>query len=131
VEKKTAMGARARLLAAVGAAERQQNAMVTRHMSERAALRQTHEAYTTGVRPASALAKQPKGLIGFLQRITGIQAFKEASYRRDDARREQFAQAAIRGPWSPPRPARRKQEISRRAEALKAQEDARGTAPPK
>ncbi len=96
-----------------------QNAMVTRHMSERNALRLTHEAYVSGV-AGERLAKQPKGLIGFLTRITGIQAFKEASYRREDARREQLHKEQVAA--LDRRHDREKQEMARRAEALKALE---------
>lgn len=99
--------------------ERQQHAMITRQMSERAALKQTHDAYLTGV-ASERLAKQPRGLIGFLTRITGIQAFKEANYRREDARRDQLhKQQAVA---LERRHDREKQEMARRAEALKALE---------
>jgi hypothetical protein len=60
--------------------------MLGRHLSERETMRHMQDAENTGVMSAR-LKKQPKGLLAFLTRITGIKMITEGRQRRDDTRR--------------------------------------------
>jgi hypothetical protein len=60
--------------------------LISRHLSERDGLRAMHESENTGV-VSARLQKQPKGILAFLTRITGIQMITDARYRKQDERR--------------------------------------------
>jgi Relaxase/Mobilisation nuclease domain len=95
--------------------DRRRFAALSRHLSEREALKAVHEADTTGVAGAR-LAKQPKGVLAFLTRVTGIKMFVEARQRQQDnlraARHLSEHQALVR------RHDRELKEIARRDRAL-------------
>jgi hypothetical protein len=75
--------------------DRQRIDLIARHLSERDGLKAMHESENTGV-VSARLQKQPKGILAFLTRITGIQMITDARYRKQDERRdkEQKEQAA-------------------------------------
>lgn len=60
--------------------------LIARHLGERDGLRAMQDAENTGV-VGVRLQKQPKGILAFLTRITGIQMITEARYRKQDERR--------------------------------------------
>jgi hypothetical protein len=66
--------------------DRQRIELIARHLSERDGLKAMHEADNTGV-VSARLQKQPKGILAFLTRITGIQMITDARYRKQDERR--------------------------------------------
>ena len=66
--------------------DRQRIELIARHLSERDGLKAMHEAENTGV-VGARLQKQPKGILAFLTRITGIQMITDARYRKQDERR--------------------------------------------
>ncbi len=67
--------------------DKQRIDLIARHLSERDGLRALHESENTGV-VSARLQKQPKGILAFLTRITGIQMITDARYRRQDERRD-------------------------------------------
>jgi hypothetical protein len=69
--------------------------LIARHLSERDGLRAMFEAENTGV-VGARVQKQPKGILAFLTRITGIQMITDARYRKQDQTRaeQQKEQAA-------------------------------------
>ncbi len=76
-----------------------------------------HDYENTGI-VSARLARQPKGLLGFLSRITGVQAVIERRQQRQDAERDarqQQQRQALQAKHS-----RELQEIERKREALKA-----------
>jgi len=75
--------------------DRQRIDLIARHLGERDGLKAMHEAESTGV-VGARLQKQPKGILAFLTRITGIQMITDARYRKQDERRaeQQKEQAA-------------------------------------
>ena len=68
------------------AIDAQRTDMLGRHLSERETMRNMQDTENTGVMSAR-LKKQPKGLLAFLTRITGIKMITDARQRRDDTRR--------------------------------------------
>jgi len=66
--------------------DRQRIDLIARHLSERDGLKAMHEADNTGI-VSARLQKQPKGILAFLTRITGIQMITDARYRKQDERR--------------------------------------------
>ena len=66
--------------------DRQRIDLIARHLSERDGLKAMHESENTGV-VSARLQKQPKGILAFLTRITGIQMITDARYRKQDERR--------------------------------------------
>jgi hypothetical protein len=66
--------------------DRQRIELIARHLSERDGLKAMHESENTGV-VSARLQKQPKGILAFLTRITGIQMITDARYRKQDERR--------------------------------------------
>jgi len=69
--------------------------LIARHLSERDGLKSMQDANNTGVISAR-LQKQPKGILVFLTRITGIQMITDARYRKQDERRaEQQKEQAV------------------------------------
>jgi hypothetical protein len=69
--------------------------LIARHLSERDGLKAMFEAENTGV-VGVRLQKQPKGILAFLTRITGIQMITDARYRKQDERRaEQQKEQAV------------------------------------
>ena len=66
--------------------DRQRIELIARHLSERDGLKAMFEAENTGV-VGARLQKQPKGILAFLTRITGIQMITDARYRKQDERR--------------------------------------------
>lgn len=60
--------------------------LIARHLSERDGLKAMQESENTGV-VGARLQKQPKGILAFLTRITGIQMITDARYRKQDERR--------------------------------------------
>jgi len=60
---------------------------LSEHLSERTALREMHDAENTGI-VSARLARQPKGLLGFLRRITGIELMADRRAQRQDAERD-------------------------------------------
>ena len=66
--------------------DRQRIDLIARHLSERDGLKAMHESENTGV-VGVRLQKQPKGILAFLTRITGIQMITDARYRKQDERR--------------------------------------------
>lgn len=66
--------------------DRQRMELIARHLSDRDGLKAMHESENTGV-VSARLQKQPKGILAFLTRITGIQMITDARYRRQDERR--------------------------------------------
>ena len=70
------------------AVDKQRIDMLGRHLSERETMRHMQQAANTGV-VSARLAKQPKGLLAFLARITGIKMIAEARQKREDARRQE------------------------------------------
>jgi hypothetical protein len=66
--------------------DRQRIDLIARHLSERDGLKAMFEAENTGV-VGARLQKQPKGILAFLTRITGIQMITDARYRKQDERR--------------------------------------------
>jgi hypothetical protein len=93
--------------------------MEKRMGTERAALLDLHTAEKDGVLAARA-EKQPRGMIAFLSRITGIQAYITARHGRQDAAREQ-AHKADREALDR-RHGRDRQEMERRYASLAAVE---------
>ena len=67
--------------------DRQRIELIARHLSERDGLKVMFEAENTGV-VSARLQKQPKGILAFLTRITGIQMITDARYRKQDERRD-------------------------------------------
>jgi hypothetical protein len=68
--------------------------MIARHLSERDGLRAMQDAENTGVASAR-LQKQPKGILAFLTRITGIQMITAArQIKQDQIRAEQQKEQA-------------------------------------
>ena len=67
--------------------DRQRIDLIARHLSERDGLKAMHESENTGV-VGARLQKQPKGILAFLTRITGIQMITDARYRKQDERRD-------------------------------------------
>jgi hypothetical protein len=99
--------------------EKQQFGLLSRHLSERDALKQLHDADNTGV-VSTRLARQPKGLLAFLSRITGIQAAIARRQEKQDQLRtqqQQQQQEALKR-----RHDREMQEFSRKREALESLE---------
>ena len=88
-----------------------------RFEAERQALRDLQTAEKDGVLAARA-AKQPRGMLAFLSRITGIQAFIAARHSRQDAVREKAHKAEHEA--LDRRHGRERQEMDRRAAALAA-----------
>ena len=66
--------------------DRQRIDLIARHLSERDGLKAMQESENTGV-VGARLQKQPKGILAFLTRITGIQMITDARYRKQDERR--------------------------------------------
>src|ERR1039458_8501927 len=66
--------------------DRQRIDLIARHLSERDGLRAMQDAENTGV-VGARLQKQPKGILAFLTRITGIQMIAESRQRKQDDRR--------------------------------------------
>jgi len=66
--------------------DRQRIDLIARHLSERDGLKAMHESENTGVISAR-LQKQPKGILAFLTRITGIQMIMDARHIKQDERR--------------------------------------------
>jgi len=66
--------------------DRQRIELIARHLSERDGLKAMFEAENTGV-VGARLQKQPKGILAFLTRITGIQMITDVRYRKQDERR--------------------------------------------
>ncbi|MGA2607203.1 MAG: relaxase/mobilization nuclease domain-containing protein [Terriglobia bacterium] len=93
--------------------------MEKRIQTERRALLDLHRAEKDGVLAARA-AKQPRGMIAFLSRITGIQAYITARHGRQDAARER-AHKADREALDR-RHGRDRQEMERRYASLAAVE---------
>ena len=93
--------------------------MEKRMGTERAALLDLHTAEKDGVLAARA-EKQPRGMLAFLSRITGIQAYITARHGRQDAAREQ-AHKADREALDR-RHGRDRQEMERRYASLAAVE---------
>src|ERR1017187_4410235 len=93
--------------------------MEKRMGTERAALLDLHTAEKGGVLAARA-EKQPRGMLAFLSRITGIQAYITARHGRQDAAREQ-AHKADREALDR-RHGRDRQEMERRYASLAAVE---------
>lgn len=60
--------------------------LLARHLSEREDLKHMQQAEITGVTSAR-LARQPKGVLAFLTRITGIKMMTAARQKREDVRR--------------------------------------------
>jgi hypothetical protein len=60
--------------------------LIARHLSERDGLKAMFEAENTGV-VSARLQKQPKGILAFLTRITGIQMITNARHIKQDERR--------------------------------------------
>jgi hypothetical protein len=75
--------------------DRQRIDLIARHLGERDGLRAMHESENTGV-VGARLQKQPKGILAFLTRITGIQMITAARHIKQDERRaeQQKEQAA-------------------------------------
>ena len=90
-----------------------------RFEAERQALRDLQTAEKDGVLAARA-AKQPRGMLAFLSRITGIQAFIAARHSRQDAMREKAHKAEHEA--LDRRHGRERQEMDRRDAALAAVE---------
>jgi hypothetical protein len=67
--------------------DRQRIELIARHLSERDGLKAMHDSENTGIISAR-LQKQPKGILAFLTRITGIQMITDARYSRQDERRD-------------------------------------------
>jgi hypothetical protein len=63
--------------------------LIARHLGEREGLRAMQDAENTGV-VSARLQKQPKGILAFLTRITGIQMITDARYRKQDERRAEL-----------------------------------------
>jgi hypothetical protein len=63
--------------------------LIARHLGERDGLRAMQDAENTGV-VGARLQKQPKGILAFLSRITGIQMITDARYRKQDERRSEL-----------------------------------------
>jgi hypothetical protein len=68
--------------------DRQRIDLIARHLSERDGLKAMFEAENTGVASAR-LQKQPKGILAFLTRITGVHVITEARNRKQDERRSE------------------------------------------
>jgi hypothetical protein len=69
--------------------------LIARHLSDRDGLKAMHESENAGVVTAR-LQKQPKGILAFLTRITGIQMITDARNRKQDERRsEQQKEQAV------------------------------------
>jgi hypothetical protein len=66
--------------------DRQRIELIGRHLSERDGLKAMFESQNTGV-VSARLQKQPKGILAFLTRITGVQMIADARYRKQDERR--------------------------------------------
>jgi hypothetical protein len=99
--------------------EKQQFTMLSRHLSERDSLKQMQDAENTGV-VSARLARQPKGLLGFLSRVTGISAVIERRQEKQDQLRtqqQQQQQEALKR-----RHGREMQEFTRKREALESLE---------
>jgi hypothetical protein len=99
--------------------ERYQFSLLSRHLNERESLKQMQDAENTGV-VSARLARQPKGLLAFLSRITGIQAVIERRQEKQDQLRLQqqsVQQEALRR-----RHDRELAEVHRRREAMEALE---------
>jgi len=99
--------------------ERYQFGLLSRHLNERDSLKQMQEAENTGV-VSARLARQPKGLLAFLSRITGIQAVVERRQEKQDQQRTQLhkeQQEALKR-----RHDRELAEVHRRREAMEALE---------
>lgn len=60
--------------------------LIGRHMTERDSLKAAQQAQNTGI-VSARLQKQPKGIIAFLTRITGIKMIAEARQQRQDKAR--------------------------------------------
>ena len=61
--------------------------LLAQHMAERDGLKASHESEKTGV-ASGRLQKQPKGIMAFLQRVTGIKMLVEAKQQREDKARD-------------------------------------------
>ncbi len=99
--------------------EKHQFSLLSRHLSERDSLKQMQEAQNTGV-VSARLARQPKGLLAFLSRITGIQTVIERRQEKQDQIRDQqqkTQQDALKR-----RHDREMQEFGRKREALESLE---------
>jgi hypothetical protein len=68
--------------------DRQRIDLLTRHLSERDGLKALHEAHNAGIVTAR-LNKQPKGILAFLSRVTGIQTIIEKRQHKQDQQRAQ------------------------------------------
>jgi hypothetical protein len=95
------------------------DALEKRIATERQSLLDLQTAEKKGVLTART-AKQPRGMLAFLARITGIQAYMDARHRRQDATRE-TAHKAQRDALER-RHARERQEMERRYTSLAAVE---------
>jgi hypothetical protein len=89
--EKTAIQKRAEALKATQAArrddlDRKRAETFARHLGERGILKAAHEADNTGI-VSTRLAKQPKGLLAFLTRITGISILVASRQRQEDVAR--------------------------------------------
>ncbi len=67
--------------------EKKRGALEQQHQMERDALTEAHLAEATGI-ASQRLAKQPRGVLAFITRITGIQSLMGRLQRREDAARE-------------------------------------------
>jgi len=63
--------------------------LIARHLGERDGLRAMQDAENTGV-VSARLLKQPKGILAFLTRITGIQMITAARHIKQDERRAEM-----------------------------------------
>ena len=61
--------------------------LIARHISEREGLKQLQEARVSGI-VGARLARQPKGLLAFVVRITGLKALTQARHARQDRLRD-------------------------------------------
>ena len=60
--------------------------LIARHMTEREGLKAAHESENTGI-VSARLQKQPKGIMAFLTRVTGIKMITEARQQQQDKAR--------------------------------------------
>lgn len=93
--------------------------LVFRHHAERAALRQLQQAQNQGILQ-QRMAREKKGLLRFLQRVTGLQLIqtqlhKRADIKRIEEHRKQVAELSARHD-------REKQDLDRQGRNLKSME---------
>lgn len=93
--------------------------MLSRHLNERDSLRSLQDTQNTGV-VSARLARQPKGLLAFLSRITGIQTVIERRQEKQDHLRLQ--QQSVQQEALKRRHDRELAEVHRKREATEALE---------